>query len=72
MRTERARSRSRWIRLGEEILVGRNSLSSIFCLKIAKKSCQFFAKFARFVKISLEFVDFLADFYRNFTQDEIL
>ena len=43
------------------------SLSSIFCLKIAK-NVALFCQIAKFVKISLEFVDFRADFYRNFTK----
>ena len=41
------------------------NLSSMFCLKIAKKM-QSLPNVTRFVKISLEFVDFRADFYRNF------
>ena len=32
------------------------------------KNCHFFAQFAKFTKFSLEFVDFRADFYRNFTK----
>ena len=42
-------------------------LSSIFYLKIAKKFANFFTNVAKlnFVKNSLEFVDFRADFYRN-------
>ena len=41
----------------------------VFYLKIAFKNCHvFFQTIAEFVKISLEFVDFRADFYRNFTK----
>ena len=40
----------------------------IFCLKIAKNVANCLPNFAKFVKISLEFVDFRADFYRNFTK----
>ena len=44
------------------------SLSSMFCLKIAK----LFANFCQFLlhlsKVSLDFVDFRAEFFRNFTK----
>ena len=39
-----------------------------FCLKIAKNVANSWQIFAEFVKISLEFVDFRADFYQNFTK----
>ena len=39
-----------------------------FCLKIAKNVANFLPNLAKFVKILLEFVDFRADFYRNFTK----
>ena len=39
-----------------------------FCLKIAKNVANFMPNSANFVKISLEFVDFRADFDRNFTK----
>ena len=39
-----------------------------FRLKIAKKIANFLPNFVKVVKISLEFVDFRADFYRNFTK----
>ena len=42
------------------------SLSSILCLKIAKIFANFLQNVTNFVKISLEFVDFRADFYQNF------
>ena len=48
---------SRGIRLGEKL----SQLKFLF--EIA-----FLANFATFVKNSLEFVDFRADFYRNFTK----
>ena len=44
------------------------SLSSIFCLKIAKNVANFLPTVAKFVNMLLEFVDFRADFYRNFTK----
>ena len=47
-------------------------VSSMFCLTIANIFCQFYdflPNFAKlFVKISLEFVNFRADFYRNFAK----
>ena len=43
------------------------SVSSTFCLKIAKKFANFLPNYAEFVEISLEFIDFCDDFYRNFT-----
>ena len=39
-----------------------------FCLKIAKHVAKVFPKLAKFVKILVEFVDFRAEFYRNFTK----
>ena len=42
--------------------------SSIFCLKITKNVANCLSNFAKFHKISLEFIDFRADFYRNFTK----
>ena len=44
------------------------SQSSMLYLKIAKMFANPLPKFAKFVKISQEFVDFRADFYRNFTK----
>ena len=44
------------------------SQSSMFYLKIAKMFANSLPKFAKFVKISLEFVDFRAELYRNFTK----
>ena len=38
----------------------------MFCLKIAKNFANRLTNFAKFVKISLEFVYLCADFYRNF------
>ena len=43
-------------------------LSSHLFLKISEKIANFLPNFARFNKFSLEFVDFRADFYRNFTK----
>ena len=52
------------------VWVKKYTRRSIFCLKIAKTFANFLPILYKlhFVKISLQFVDFRADFYRNFTK----